>query len=96
MQVVSNTSPINYLLQIDEIGLLQNLYGRVVVPKAVIVELTDVRSPNVVRNWAERLPDWVDVRIPAAKLEWQLEYLGAGERDAILLAEEIGADAHHH
>jgi predicted nucleic acid-binding protein len=36
MQAVSNTSPINYLLQINEIGILQNLYGRIVVPHAVI------------------------------------------------------------
>jgi predicted nucleic acid-binding protein len=36
MQVVSNTSPINYLLQIGEIEILQDLYERIVVPDAVI------------------------------------------------------------
>lgn len=91
MQVVSNTSPINYLLQIEEIGILQVLYGRIVVPHAVIVELGNLESPGVVRNWAARPPDWVDVRVPTRELGWQLTNLGAGENDAILLAEEIGA-----
>jgi len=92
MQAVSNTSPINYLLQIDGIELLQNLYGRIVVPHAVVVELDNVESPSVVRNWAAQPPDWVDVRIPTREFGWQLAHLGAGERDAILLAKEIGAD----
>jgi predicted nucleic acid-binding protein len=92
MQAVSNTSPINYLLQIGEIEILQDLYERIVVPDAVIVELKDVESPHVVRKWAARPPDWVDIRIPTRELGSQLTYLGAGEKDAILLAEEIGAD----
>src|ERR1017187_1217441 len=92
MQVVSNTSPINYLLQIDSIGILQDLYGEIIVPHAVIAELSNVESPSVVRNWAARPPDWVDVRIPTRELVWQLTHLGAGEKDAILLAQEIGAD----
>jgi predicted nucleic acid-binding protein len=92
MQVVSNTSPINYLLQIDGIEILRNLYGRIVIPHAVLVELEDAESPNVVRDWAGRSPDWVEVRIPVRELGGQLTHLGAGEKDAILLAEEIGAD----
>jgi predicted nucleic acid-binding protein len=61
-------------------------------PIAVIVELGDAESPKVVRDWAGRPPDWVEVRIPNRELGWQLTHLGAGEKDAILLAEEIGAD----
>jgi len=53
MQVVSDTSPINYLLQIDGIGILPDLYGRIVVPNAVIAELGDAESPDVVRDWVE-------------------------------------------
>lgn len=92
MRVVSNTSPINYLLQIDEIEILQNLYGRIVIPHAVIVELENVESPTVVRNWAARPPDWVEIRTPSGELGLRLTHLGAGEKDAILLAVEIGAD----
>jgi predicted nucleic acid-binding protein len=92
MQVVSNTSPINYPLQIDSIGILQDLYGEIIVPHAVIAELSNVESPSVVRNWAARPPDWVDVRTPTREAGWQLTHLGAGEKDAILLAEDIGAN----
>jgi predicted nucleic acid-binding protein len=68
MQVVSDTSPINYLLQIDGIGILPDLYGRIVVPNAVIAELGDAESPDVVRNWAARPPDWVELRILTREL----------------------------
>lgn len=54
--------------------------------------MENAESPNVVRNWAARPPDWVEVRIPTRELGWQLTHLGAGEKDAILLAQEIGAD----
>jgi predicted nucleic acid-binding protein len=37
-------------------------------------------------------PEWVDVRTPAAHADSMLPRLGAGEREAILLAEELGCD----
>jgi hypothetical protein len=79
VQVVSKTSPISYLLRIDGIGILENLYGRIVIPGAVIVELDNVESPNIVRNWAARPRDWVVIRVPTRELGWQLSHLGAGE-----------------
>ena len=41
MIVISDTSPINYLLQIGLIGLLPELFGRVLIPNAV------TRSSNI-------------------------------------------------
>jgi predicted nucleic acid-binding protein len=35
MLVVSDTSPLCYLLLIDQIDLLPKIYGRVVIPQAV-------------------------------------------------------------
>jgi predicted nucleic acid-binding protein len=37
--VISNTSPLVYLHQIGQIGLLRSLYGQVIVPQAVQDEL---------------------------------------------------------
>jgi predicted nucleic acid-binding protein len=37
--VVADTSPINYLILIGEIGVLQQLYHRVVIPEEVFSEL---------------------------------------------------------
>jgi predicted nucleic acid-binding protein len=35
MIVVADTSPINYLLLIQEIDILPKMYGKVVIPRAV-------------------------------------------------------------
>lgn len=39
MIIVSDTSPINYLVLIREIELLPKLFGKVVIPQAVLDEL---------------------------------------------------------
>jgi len=39
MIVVADTSPINYLILIEEIDILTKMYGRVVIPRAVRDEL---------------------------------------------------------
>jgi len=39
MIVVADTSPIHYLVQLGEADLLPELYGRVLVPSAVVEEL---------------------------------------------------------
>jgi len=88
VHVVSNTSPLNYLLLIDEIGILPQLYGRIRVPQAVINELRHPDSPSVVRNWAGQPPAWTEIVVPAGKPDQKLPDLGAGERDAILLTQE--------
>src|SRR5712664_902745 len=43
------------------------LYGRILVPQQVVVELTDPAAPREVRNWAKTLPGWVDVRSISAQ-----------------------------
>lgn len=39
MIVVADTSPLNYLVLIGEADLLYRLYGRVLIPQAVLSEL---------------------------------------------------------
>ncbi|MFM6322231.1 MAG: hypothetical protein ACKPH1_17915 [Microcystis panniformis] len=51
MIVVSDTSPICYLLLIDQIMILQELYKLVVIPEAVADELKASESTSIVRNW---------------------------------------------
>lgn len=90
MIVVSDTTPVNYLLLIDRVHLLKDLYGRLVLPRAVHDEMQKEGAPDKVRAWAAQLPEWAEVRA-AASADPALK-LGAGEREAIALAEEIGAD----
>lgn len=40
MIVVSDTTPLISLLKIDRIGLLEKLFGQVLIPQAVFDELT--------------------------------------------------------
>lgn len=91
MLVVSDTSPLNYLVLIGHDAVLPALFGRVATVPAVIVELSHPRSPDRVRAWASSVPNWLEVRPPAA-LDPSLR-LGKGEAEAICLARELHATA---
>ena len=93
MIVVADTSPINYLVSIDEIGVLPALYGRVIIPQAVRDELSRDRAPEAVRRWIASPPAWLEIRRPSLEPDAELiaAELDAGEFDAILLAQELGA-----
>jgi len=90
--VVADTSPINYLIQIDSDHVLPALYGRVLVPSAVVGELRHPRSVAAVRAWLTRMPSWLEVREVAEAADARLTRLDAGERQAIQLAKQEHAD----
>jgi predicted nucleic acid-binding protein len=93
MLVVADTSPINYLVLIEQTAVLPALYTRVLLPPAVVRELRDAEAPEVVRTWTVNLPTWCEVRRPASQVGAEaLAHLGAGEREAIALAQELRAD----
>lgn len=86
MIVVSDTSPICYLLLIGEIKLLPQLYGQVLIPRIVQQELSDKRSPIAVKNWIEKPPQWLIIQDVTVPVDKDLESLDAGEKAAIILA----------
>lgn len=92
--VVSDASPINYLLLIGHAKVLPELFGTVVFPRAVLAELADQKSPDMVREWASNPPAWAEVRTPSRTGggKWE-KRLGRGEAEAIALARELGAQA---
>jgi predicted nucleic acid-binding protein len=93
MLVVADTSPINYLVLLEQTAVLPTLYTRVLLPLAVVTELQDLEAPAAVRAWVANLPAWCAVRQPALRGEPEtFAHLGAGEREAILLAQEVRAD----
>ena len=92
MIVVSDTSPINYLVLVEQIDRLYDLYRRVVIPSSVHRELQARETPRAVHVWLSHQPTWLEVVSLAKTPDPRLDYLGAGERDAIALAEELGAD----
>jgi predicted nucleic acid-binding protein len=50
--VVSDTSPLNYLILIEQINLLPQLYNRVLIPRSVFDELNASETPDLVRTWS--------------------------------------------
>jgi predicted nucleic acid-binding protein len=92
MIVVADTSPVNYLILIQEIDVVPKIYGRVVIPQTVREELVRASAPQLVRSWMECLPSWLEVRSPSTVPDSSLKKLDAGERDGIMLATELHAD----
>ena len=49
--VIADTSPIRYLVEIGRAEILPALFGEVLIPKQVRDELSDPRTPEIVRAW---------------------------------------------
>ncbi|MCX7916422.1 MAG: DUF3368 domain-containing protein [Verrucomicrobiae bacterium] len=85
MMVVANTSPLTALLRIGRADLLAKLFGRVVIPPAVALELQRAHGA---------LPEWVCVKPfrDTDAVNAFIASLDRGEAEAIALALEMRAD----
>lgn len=92
MIVIADSSPIRYLVLIQQAHCLPLLYETITVSPGVVAELTHQSTPLLVRQWMENYPDWLTIRQPRTSLPELSEILGLGEREAIALAEELKAD----
>jgi uncharacterized protein len=95
MPIVSDTSPILALSAIGHLGLLQDQFGKVLIPRAVLAELkveTDFRGTDAIQLALDN--GWLKVEEiqnkPLAK-SLSLE-LHKGEAEAITLAMDLGVD----
>lgn len=93
MIVVADTSPINYLILIDAIGVLPELYQTVVIPQAVFEELQSNYAPEKVRFWLNSPHVWLKTEQLTTLLDSDLPELDKGEREAIFLCEHLKCDA---
>ncbi len=92
MIVVADTSPLNYLIRLGHPDVLREIYGRVLVPRAVLMEMQHPEAPPEVRAWASAHPVWLEA-VQVRQLDASLAAeLGDGEREAISLALEVHAD----
>lgn len=99
MAVVSDTSPLSYLVLIGEVDILSALYGEVTIPPAVEEELLSPDGPDSTRQWIKEAPTWL--RVEKASRETpeglgqetaeKLRALDRGERQAIHLAKATGS-----
>ena len=95
MIVVSDTTPLISLLKIKRIGLLEKLFGEVVIPQAVFTELTvDIRfaeEAEVIKN--EKFISVKEVsNMASVNILKRATGLDQGESEAIILSDEIQAD----
>lgn len=91
MIVVSDTSPICYLVLVGEIELLPQLFKEIVIPQAVYNELTSTSAPAILQNWSEEIPKWLLINDVDPVQDQQLNRLDLGEKEAIILAEKLKA-----
>lgn len=93
MTVVSDAGPLIALARIGETELLPSVYGDVIIPRAVQEE---IRKPD--RKWPGTVlfanVDWLRTEPVSEQSTLRLlrDNLDAGEREAIALALERGAD----
>ena len=86
--VISNTSPLQYLHQLDLLSLLPSLFGDIVVPRAVVEEIEEGIARGV---HLPKLGELAWVRIERAQAHAALPLasdLGPGESEVLALALE--------
>ena len=90
--IVADTSPLCYLVLIGCVDVLPVMFGRVEIPGAVRDELSASDAPPPVSAWMARPPGWLGVYAVEYEPDAALRRLHSGEREAIILAEQLGAD----
>jgi len=90
--VVSDTSPLNYLVLIQAIDVLPKLFREIYVPTHVMRELQHPRTPEVIKAWAKSPPDWLHIHTPHTTFPAG-NLLDPGEAAALALAKELNAAA---
>jgi predicted nucleic acid-binding protein len=63
--IVSEMTPLHYLILVGCVDIFPRLYERIFTVPAVMREMDDPSTPQVVRQWATSPPGWLHVREPA-------------------------------
>jgi len=83
--VVSDTGPIHYLTLLGRIELLTHFFGDVLVPSAVVRELSHPSTPEPIRAFILSQPVWLKV-VECLTTDPKFDRFGAGEREALTVA----------
>lgn len=93
MIVVADSSPLHYLILVEQAEILPRLYESVLIPDAVVEELRAAGSPSIVRQWLSEPHPWLRiVAVSVDEIATVSDKLDDGERAAIALAERTRAD----
>jgi hypothetical protein len=93
MIIVSDTSPISNLLRINQLPILKELYGTVIIPQQVYEEVSILATLGIDITLIQ-LADWIKVQttLDQTFVTTLLSELDPGEAEAIALAIELKAD----
>lgn len=92
MIVICDTSPICYLLLIEQIQILPQLFNQITIPPAVQDELLAEQTSSLIQAWIADPPTWVNIQTVPQRLDNLPSNLGAGEQEAISLAVNLQAN----
>jgi predicted nucleic acid-binding protein len=92
MIIISDTTPLRYLIEVGCVHILETLFGKVIVPQAVSGELQHEKTPRKIKDWMTNHPDWLELRQADISVFTPQKKIGAGEREAFALALELKAD----
>lgn len=93
MIVVSDTSPLHYLILIGDIEVVPRIVNEVIIPAVVFRELNAEKTPQQIKTYLETLPAWLTIADDTGIIDDELAEIDPGEREAILLTEQLSADA---
>ena len=87
--IVSNTSPLRYLIAVSQADVIGKVFKEVLIPPAVLAELTHPSGRNDVRQWVEQRPAWLTVKgLRSPPSHSFVKTLDPGECEALQLALE--------
>ncbi len=93
MIVVSNSSPLITLAKIRKLNILKELFGQIIIPKSVWVEVVEKGRGKPGAEEVEKA-SWIKVEDAKDKLGVEIlkGEVEIGEAEAIVLARELNAD----
>lgn len=90
MLIISDTSPITNLIQLDLLLLLKELFNEIIIPKTVYLELCEYEYQKEIIDKA----DWIQIKTVTNQdaVTELMSDLDLGEAEAIILSKELNAD----
>jgi predicted nucleic acid-binding protein len=62
MTIISDTTPLRYLIEIEKAYILESLFNRIIPPQAVFNNLQRPKTPRPVKEWIVNHPAWLEVQ----------------------------------
>ncbi|MEK7256196.1 MAG: DUF3368 domain-containing protein [Bacteroidota bacterium] len=94
MIIVSDTSPISNLFKIGRLDLLRQVFGKVILPQAVMTELLELEKRGIDLSPIKNA-EWIEIKAVQEQAKVQVflaKMIDEGESEAIVLAKELAAD----